>query len=121
MMNTGQASPITVLDQQVVQIRESLRRCTWRAQGQGSTDGRVQHPAGDCNDDAMGNLYVDEFTRGTALAIHAAQSAAIQRVPPVEDFNFLPDMGRMNRNWRLEDRTGCSPAACAPASELRPS
>ena len=98
VMNTGQASPIAVLEQQAMQIRERLHRCAWRPQGQGRADGRVQHPASDRNDDAVADLYVDEFTGGAALAIQAAQSSAVQRMPAVEDLNFLPDMGRMNGN-----------------------
>jgi hypothetical protein len=119
VMNTGQASPIAVFDQQAVQIGESRHRHAWWTQGQGRADGRVQHPASDRDDDAMTDLYVDEFAGGAALAIHAAQSSAVQRMPTVEDLNFLPDMGRMNRNWPSDDRIGCSPAACARASGPR--
>lgn len=119
VMNTGQASPIAVFDQQAVQFGESRHRHAWWTLGEGRADSRVQHPASDRDDDAVADLYVYEFTGGTALAIQAAQSSAVQRVPPIEDLNFLPDMGRMNRNWRWAGRTGCSPAACARASAQR--
>ena len=98
-MNTGQASPMAVFDQQAVQLGESRHRCARWTQGQGRADGRVQHPASDRDDDAVADLYVDEFTGGAALAIHAAQASAVQRMPTVEDLNLLPDMGTMNRNW----------------------
>jgi hypothetical protein len=104
---------MAVLDQQAVQIRERLQRCAWRTQGEGRARGCVQHPAGERDDNTMADLYVDEFTGCAALAIHAAQSSAVQRVPTVEDLNFLPDMGRMNRNWRWAGRTGCLLVACA--------
>jgi len=72
LLNTGQASPIAVFDQQAVQIRQRLHRSAWRTQGQGSADRCVQHPASDRNDNAVADLYMDEFTGGTALAVHAA-------------------------------------------------
>ena len=121
VMNTRQASPMAVLDQQAVQIRERLQRCAWRTQGEGRARGCVQHPAGDRDDNTVADLYVDEFTGCAALAIHAAQSSAVQRVPTVEDLNFLPDMGRMNRNWPWAEATGCSPGACVLVNAPLPS
>jgi hypothetical protein len=109
VMNTVQASPIAVFDQQAVQFGECLHRCSWRPQVQRRADGRVQHPASDRNDDTVTNFHVDEFAGGAALAVDASQSSAVQRVPTVEDLNFLPDMGRMNGNWPSEDGTGYSP------------
>jgi len=119
VMNTGQASPIAVFDQQAVQLGEGLHRYAWRTQSQGRADGRIQHPASDRDDDTVTDLYVDEFAGSAALAIHAAQSSTVVRMPTVEDLNFLPDMGRMNRNWHWAEPTGCSPAACARASGPR--
>jgi hypothetical protein len=116
VMNTGQASPIAVFDQQTVQFGESRHRHAWWTHVEGRADSRVQHPAGDRDDDAVADLYVDELTGSATLAIHAAQSSAVQRVPTVEDFDFLPDMGRMNRNWPSGARTGCSRAHCALAN-----
>lgn len=40
-----------------------------------------------------------------------------------QDFNFLPDMGRMKGSWPLEGRDGCSPTPlplCRPAPVLLP-
>lgn len=112
---------MAVLDQHAVQIRERLQRCAWRTQGEGRARGCVQHPAGNCDDNTMADLYVDELTGCAALAVHAAQASAGQRVPTVEDLNFLPDMGTMNRNWRSTGRTGCSQAVCERVSEPPPS
>ena len=119
VMNTLQASPIAVFAQQAVQLGESRHRRTWWTQGEGRADGRVQHPTSDRDDDAVAYLYVDEFTGGAALAVHAAQSSAVQRMPAVEDLNLMIDMGTMNRNWPWAARIGCSPAACARASGPR--
>jgi hypothetical protein len=116
VMNTGQASPIAVIDQHTVQFGERRYRRAWWTQGEGRAHGRVQHPASDRDDDTVTDLYVDKFAGGAALAIDTAQSSAVQRMPTVEDFDFLPDMGRMNRNWRSGARTGSSRAACARAS-----
>ncbi|MBP8275515.1 MAG: transposase [Propionivibrio sp.] len=60
--------------------------------------------------------YRLETTGCAALAVHAAQASAVQRVPTVEDLNFLPDMGRMNRNWPWDAVPGCSPVANWPAN-----
>lgn len=119
MMNTWQASPMAVLDEQSMQLGKSRRRRAWRTQSEGSAGGLVQHPGSDCDDYAVAHLHVYELAVGAALAIYAAQAVAVQRVPAVEDLNFLPDMGRMNRNWRSEGRIGCSRAAFVQAS-VRP-
>jgi len=116
VMNTGQASPIALFDQQAMQFGESRHRHAWWTHGEGRADSRVQHPASDRDDDAVADFYMDEFTGGAAFAIHAAQASPVQRMPTVEDLNLLPDMGRMNRNWPSGATTGCSPAACARAS-----
>lgn len=119
VMNTRQASPIAVFDQQAVKFGEGRYRHPWWTLGEGRADSRVQHPASDCDDDAVADLYVYEFTGGTALAMHTTQPSAVQRMPPIEDFNFLPDMGRMNRNWPSDARTGCSPDRCEAGSARR--
>ncbi|AOJ73459.1 hypothetical protein WS83_14965 [Burkholderia sp. MSMB2042] len=47
------------------------------------------------------------------LYVSNLDAATIQRMPTIMDFNFLPDMGRMNASLRLAARTGCSLAHCA--------
>lgn len=107
---------MAVLDEQSMQLVESRHRCPWRTQSEGSAGDLVQHPGSDRDDDAVAHLHVYELAVGATLAIHAAHATAVQRMPAVEDLNFLPDMGRMNRNWPSAGTTGCSPAACARAS-----
>jgi hypothetical protein len=104
-----------------VKFGESRHRRAWWTLGEGRADSRVQHPASDRDDDAVADLYVYEFTGGAALAVHTTQPSAVQGMPPIEDLNFRPDMGRMNWNWPSEGRIGCSPAACARESGPRPS
>jgi hypothetical protein len=119
VMNTGQASPMAVFDQQAVKFGESRHRRAWWTLGEGRADSRVQHPASDRDDDTVAGLYMYEFTGGATLAIHTTQPSAVERMPPIEDLNFLPDMGRMNRNWPSAGTTGCSLAACVRASVPR--
>ncbi len=47
------------------------------------------------------------------LDVSNLDAATIQRMPTVMDFNFLPDMGRMNASLRSDAKTICSPAHCA--------
>lgn len=116
VINIGQASPKVVLDEQAMQLGESRhRRLRW-SQGKDRANCLVQHPASDCDDDPVTHFNVYEFAIGTALAIHATQTSAVQRMPTVEDLNILPDMGTMNRNWPLGARTGCLPAVYARAN-----
>jgi hypothetical protein len=57
----------------------------------------VEHPGGDHDHDAWFNLDVDYLAVGALLAIFAPDATSIQRMPAIEDFDFLPDMGRMTR------------------------
>lgn len=61
----------------------------------GAGDG-VQHPCGDCRDHARHALNVNNLPGGALFAVVSPDAAPIERVPPVMNFNFLPDMGRMN-------------------------
>lgn len=38
---------------------------------------------------------MNDLTCGALLTVLAAKAAAVERVPAVENLNFLPDMGRM--------------------------
>ena len=38
---------------------------------------------------------MNDLTAGASLNVLAANATPIQRVPPVMNFDFLPDMGRM--------------------------
>lgn len=107
---------MAMLDEQAMQLGKSRHRRAWRTQREGSAGGLVQHPGGDSDNDAVAHLHVYELAGGATLAVHASHATAVQRMPAVEDLNFLPDMGRMNRNWHWAGRTGCSRDRCGRAS-----
>ena len=60
----------------------------------------VEHPGSDNDHDARANLDVDYFAVGALLAEFAPNAPPVQRMPAIEDFNFLTDMGRMTRRLR---------------------
>ena len=77
---------------------EQRRYChTWRADRchTGAGD-RIQHPCGDCRDHAGYCLNVNNLPGGALFTVVSPDAAPIERVPPVMNFNFLPDLGRMN-------------------------
>jgi hypothetical protein len=51
---------------------------------------------------------VDYPDSAALLNISNLDAVPIQRVPSIMDFNFLPDMGRMNGALRLEENDGSS-------------
>lgn len=118
VLNTCAASPKSLLRQQPTQIAKCLQRDSRLAELHVGTRGGTEHPRGDDDDDAGLDLYVHDFAVDALLAVLPPDPTAVQRVPAIEDFNFLPDMGRMT--WRLpwEERHGSSPAANSPANAL---
>lgn len=54
------------------------------------------------------------------LDVSNLDPATIERMPTIMDFNFLPDMGRMNANLHWVEKTGCLPGHCALANGLLP-
>jgi hypothetical protein len=120
-MNTRAASPKSFLREQQVQLVQRFQRDARLTEFHGRADRGVEHPRGNDDDDPRTDFYVNDLAVGALLAVLPPDATPVEGMPAIEDFNFLPDMGRMTRRLRLEDRTGCSPAARAPASELRPS
>lgn len=57
--------------------------------------GGIQHPGRHHDNHAGRHLNVNDFTASAPLNVLAANATLIQRVPPVMNFNFPPDMGRM--------------------------
>ena len=66
------------------------------AKGRPYPGGRIQHPGRQHNNHAGRHLDVNDLTVGAPLDVLAANATPIERVPSVMNFNFLPDMGRMN-------------------------
>ena len=80
-----------------MQLGERVHRCPRSAQFHASAGRGVEHPGSDHDHDAWFNLDVNDLAVGALLAVFAPDATSIQRVPAVEDFDFLPDMGRMTQ------------------------
>ncbi|WP_068685356.1 hypothetical protein [Variovorax sp. WDL1] len=91
------ASSKSALTQQQVQLAQGLQRSSWWPQFHRGAGRRVEHPRCDNNDDAGRGLDVNYLTVGSLLAVLPSHSAPVQRMPAIEDFDFLPDMGRMTQ------------------------
>lgn len=118
--NTRAASPKSLLQEQQVQFVERIQTDPWRTELHARAERGAEHPGGNHDDDPGLNFYVDDLAVGSLLAVLAPDATAIQRMPAVEDFNFLPDMGRMTQRLRWDAGHGCSWAVKWPAS-VRPS
>jgi hypothetical protein len=66
-----------------------------RTQLHSGAGGGIQHPGRHHDNHAGRHLNVNDFTASAPLNVLAANATLIQRVPPVMNFNFPPDMGRM--------------------------
>jgi len=106
VMNTNAASPKTALDEQAMQLDQSLQTGSRRTQSHARARRRVQHPSGHDDDNAGRHFDVNNLTVRSAFAVLASHAASVQRVPAVEDFDFLPDMGRMTLQSLLVGKTG---------------
>lgn len=100
---------MAVNDQNVMKVGQRLDRCLWRAKRQGRARSRIQHPAGYYDHDARRHLHVDDVTASSSLAVLLPKPAPIQRMPAVENLNFLHDMSRMTVQSSSGAATGCSP------------
>jgi hypothetical protein len=78
-----------------MQLGKRLHRHARHAHPHSSTHRRIQHPTRDYNDDARRRLKLDDVPRGTLLAPHQADRAAVDGMPTIVDLDELPDMGRM--------------------------
>ena len=88
---------MSLLRQEQVQFVERLQTDPWGTELHARTDRGAEHPGGHHDDDPRLDFYVDDLAVGALLAVLAPDTTAVQGMPPVEDFNFLPDMGRMTQ------------------------
>jgi hypothetical protein len=95
VMDTGGASPKAALRQQQMQFGQGGDRRAWSAKVHAGARGCVEHPGGHDDNDARTHLNVNDLARRSLLAVPTSHTTAVQRVPAVEDFDLLPDMGRM--------------------------
>jgi len=95
VMDTGGASPKAALRQQLIQFDQGGDGCARSAEAHAGARGCVEHPGCHHNDDARAHLNMDNLARRSLLAELTSHTTAVQRVPRVEDFDLLPDVGRM--------------------------
>lgn len=78
-----------------MQIPKGIHRNERCAEDHAGADAGVEHPVRKYRYDARLDLNMDDAAAGALLAVMRANSAAVERMPTVVNFNFLPDMGRM--------------------------
>jgi hypothetical protein len=104
LLNDGRiaqgASSKTALDQQMMQLDQRRYRRTWCAERHSGAHGRIQHPCRHDDDHAGSHLDVNDLAAGAPLNILPAKTTPVECVPPIADFDFLPDMGRMTARLR---------------------
>ena len=103
---------------QFIQRRYRDPRCAECHSGAG---GGIEHPCRHHDDHAGRHFDVNDLAAGAPLNILASNPPPIEGVPPVTNFNFLPDMGRMTARLPSGAGHGCSPAPIAVASAPRSS
>lgn len=95
--NTSAACTKPNLRQQQAQLGKRLYRGPWFPQLHARTRSRAKHPRWHHDDDSRGGLDVHHLTAGTLLAVLTPDALPVQRVPSVEDLDFLRDMRRMTQ------------------------
>lgn len=80
-----------------MQLVERIQRNPRHAELHARTYRGAEHPRSDDDDDPRLDLYVDDLAVRALLAVLTPDAATVQRMPAIEDFNFLPDMGRMTQ------------------------
>jgi hypothetical protein len=110
------ASSETALGQELMQLNQRRHCNARRTQLHSCAGGGIQHPGRHHDNHAGRHLDMKDVAAGAPLNVLTANATPIQRVPPVMNFNFLPDMGRMTRRLRLAARIICLPAPMPAAA-----
>jgi hypothetical protein len=84
------------------------------------TRDRIEHPAGDGDDDACRPLHLHKLARCSLLYAPNKNLAPEIGMPRVMDFQLLRDMGRMNGRWLWAGSLGCSADPIAVANVRLP-
>jgi hypothetical protein len=79
-----------------MQFPKSVYRDARCAERHSSTDTGVDHPVWQYRYCAGRHLDMDNLAARTLLAMLHPQSSTVKRVPSIVNFNFVPDMGRMD-------------------------
>jgi hypothetical protein len=82
-----------------VQIDQSGKGNARRTKYHPCAGSRIQHPGRHGNHLAWRDLDVNYVTRSALLAVMPTNATPKQRMPPVMDLDFPPDMGRMFGRW----------------------
>ena len=82
--------------QQPLQLDERREIDARRAHGHSSANDGIEHPISNRNDHAGRSQDLKKSTRRSLLHPPYADFAAKIGMPPVMDFQLLPDMGRIN-------------------------
>jgi len=80
-----------------VQLGERLYGRTRGTKFHGRTRRGVKHPRRYNNYDTGRSFDVNHLAAGSLLAVLSSYTAPVQRVPAVEDLNFMRDMRRMTQ------------------------
>jgi hypothetical protein len=83
-------------NQQPFQLDECGQIDARRAHGHRGANQGIEHPTGNRNHIAGRPLYLNKLTRRSLLHSAYRDLTAKIRVPPVVDFQLLPDMDRVN-------------------------
>jgi hypothetical protein len=89
------------------------------AEGHSGTDAGIDHPVWQYRYCAGRHLDMDDPAISALLAVLYPHTPTIERVPTIVNFNFLPDMGRMDAALQWAGTTGSSWVATAPAEPWR--
>jgi len=120
VVGNQEASSKSACCQQALQVQQRGHGQPRITQLHACAGGTVQHPSRQDDNYTGGNLDVDDITAGSSLAVLLPKPAPIQWVPTIEDFDFLPDMGRMTPRCRAAKimRTAllCALALSGPVS-----
>ena len=79
-----------------MQVQEGARRNMRRADLHPDARGPIQHPGRHHDDHTGRRLNMNELTSAPSFTVKPPNTPPVQRMPAIMDFDFLPDMGRMN-------------------------
>jgi hypothetical protein len=105
------------IDKKLLQIAQGRYADARLAENQSGASGSIQHPFGNDPNLTVARVDMDDPTSAALLNISNLDATTKQRMPTIMDFNFLPDMGRMNGNWRSAVKTSFTSALTGVVSE----
>lgn len=91
-----------------------------RADGHPGANLTIQHPVDHRDNDTGRPLYLEKLACCSMLNATNQNHQAEIGVIPVMDLQLLPDMGRMNGEWLLEENHGCSAGRTGAVNALPP-